>query len=157
MTGTTTSAETVAALQAVLAAENAAIYGCGVAGAYLSGGQLDAITSGWNAHRARRDQVEAMLRSRGAQPAAALPAYRLPHAVNGPGDAVSLALLIEDRVTAAYAGLVAVPDAALRTFAAAAMQDAANRAAVWRGGTIAFPGLPASALTSPEARKAVRP
>ncbi len=156
-TGPTTGTPAVAALQAALAAENAAIYGCGVAGAHLSGGQLDAITRGWNEHRAGRDQLEAMLRARGAQPAAALPAYRLPHPVNGPAEAVSLALLIEDRVTAAYLGLVALPDAGLRSFGAAAMQDAATRAVGWRGGTIAFPGLPASAISSPQARKTVRP
>lgn len=151
MTGT----GSVAALQAALAAENAAVYGCGVAGAHLTGGQLDAITRAWNAHRARRDQLEAMLRARGAEPQAALPSYQLPHPVNGPRDAVSLALLIEDRVTAAYLGLVALPGTALRAFGAQAMQDAAVRAAGWRGSTIAFPGLPASAITSPRARTAI--
>jgi Domain of unknown function (DUF4439) len=145
----------VAALQAALAAENAAIYGCGVAGAHLTGGQMDAIAEAWNAHRTRRDQLEAMLRARGARPQAALPSYQIPRAVSGPGDAVSLALLIEDRVTAAYLGLVALPGDGLRTFGAAAMQDAAVRAAHWRGTTIAFPGLPASAITSSGARTAV--
>jgi hypothetical protein len=150
-----TGAAAVAALQAALAAENAAIYGCGVAGAHLSGEQLDAITRAWNAHRARRDQLEAMVRSRGAEPAAALPSYRLPQPVSGPRDAVSVAMLIEDRVTAAYLRLVALPDAGLRTFGALAMQEAAVRAAIWRGRTIAFPGLPASAITSPRARNAI--
>lgn len=153
-TGSGTGNGTVPALQAALAAENAAIYGCGVVGAHLSGSQLAAITQAWNAHRARRDQLEAMLRDRGAEPAAALPVYRLPQSVTGPGDAVSLALLIEDRVTAVYLGVVALPDAALRTFAALAMQDAAVRAMTWRGRTIAFPGLPPSAITSPSAGNA---
>ena len=139
MTGTAAAA----ALQAALAAENAAIYGCGVAGAHLTGGQLNAVTRAWNAHRARRDQLEAMLRARGAAPHAAFPSYQLPHPVNGPRDAVSLALLIEERVTAAYLGLVALPGPALRDFGALAMQESAVRAAGWRGATIAFPGLPA--------------
>ena len=151
MTGTAA----VAALQEALAAENAAIYGCGVAGAHLTGGQLGLITQAWNAHRARRDQLGAMLRSRGATPRAALPSYQLPRPVNGPRDAVSLALLVEDRVTAAYLALVALPDAALRGYGALAMQEAAVRAESWRGGTTAFPGLPGSAIGSPRARKSV--
>ena len=140
-----TGAAAVAALQQSLAAENAAIYGCGVAGAHLTGGQLDVITQAWNAHRARRDQLETMLRARGATPQAALPSYQLPKPVNSPRGAVSLALLIEDRVTAAYLALVALPDAALRGYGALAMQEAAVRADTWRGGTTAFPGLPGSA------------
>lgn len=153
--GTVTGPGAVAALQAALAAENAAVYGCGVAGAHLSGGQLNTIIQAWNAHRARRDQLQAMLRARGAKPEAALPSYRLPQPVAGPRDAVSLALLIEDRVTTAYLGLVALPDATLRGYGALAMQEAAVRAAVWRGGTTAFPGLPANVISSPRARKAV--
>lgn len=145
----------VKALQAALAAENAAIYGCGAAGAHLSGGQLQVITQAWNAHRARRDQLETMLASRGAEPAAALPAYRLPQPVTDAHGAVSLALLIEDRVASAYQGLVVLPDAALRVFGAMAMQDAAVRAARWRGGPVAFPGLSAIALSSPRGREAV--
>ena len=145
----------VTALQAALAAENAAIYGCGIAGAHMSGGQLDAMTRAWDAHRARRDQLTAMLRDRNAVPVAALPAYRLPLQVNSAHDAVSLALLLEDRVTTVYLGLVALPDAQLREFGALAMQDSAVRAAAWRGRAVAFPGLPASAVTAPRARAAV--
>jgi hypothetical protein len=146
-------AAAVAALQAALAAENAAIYGCGVAGAHLTGGQLNAVTRAWDAHRARRDQLTAMLRARGTGPAAAPPSYRLPVAVNSARDAVSLALLLEDRLTTAYLGLVALAEADLRSFGALAMQEAAVRAAGWRGRTVAFPGLPVSAITSPRARE----
>ena len=45
-------------------------------------------------------------------------------------------------MTRAYLGLVAVSDQRLRRFGAMAMQDAAQRAASWRGSTQAFPGLP---------------
>jgi hypothetical protein len=52
------------------------------------------------------------------------------------------AAAIEDGVTRAYLGLVAVSDPALRSFGARAMQTSASRAAAWSGTTIAFPGMP---------------
>jgi hypothetical protein len=55
--------------------------------------------------------------------------------------AIRLAAYLEDGVTRAYLGLVAVSDQRLRRFGAMAMQDAAQRAASWRGSTQAFPGL----------------
>jgi len=58
----------------------------------------------------------------------------------------SLAGLLEDGLVRAYLGLVALDDAALRAYGAEQMQAAAIRSAFWRGSTIAFPGLPSSAL-----------
>ena len=58
--------------------------------------------------------------------------------------AAKLAAYLEDGVTRAYLGLVAVSDPRLRTFGALAMQSAAERAAFWRGSTQAFPGLEVS-------------
>jgi len=52
-------------------------------------------------------------------------------------------------VTQAYLGLVAVSDPRLRRFGAMAMQDAAGRAAAWRGSTQAFPGLGGSVFAGP--------
>ena len=60
--------------------------------------------------------------------------------------AIRLAAYLEDGVTRAYLGLVAVSDQRLRRFGAMAMQDAAQRAASWRGSTQAFPGLTPLAL-----------
>jgi len=54
---------------------------------------------------------------------------------------MALAAYLEDGVTRAYLGLVAVSDQRLRTFGALAMQSSAERAAFWRGRTQAFPGL----------------
>jgi hypothetical protein len=138
----------VSVLQAALAAEHAAVYGYGVAGAHLSGRQRSAATRAWNAHRRLRDELAALLTARGAQPVAAADAYQLPLRVHSPRSAASLALDLEERVTRSYLGLVAVPDASLRTFGALAMQASAVRAAGWRGATVAFPGLPRGALAS---------
>lgn len=142
MSRTAVGPGTVSALQAALAAEHAAVYGYGVAGAYLSGPAMVTATADWNAHQVARDTLETMLRQAGAQPVAAAPAYQLPHKVDGPVSAAKLAVLLENRVTAAYLGVVAVSDPSLRQFGARAMATAAGRAASWRGRTVAFPGFP---------------
>jgi Domain of unknown function (DUF4439) len=143
----------IAALQGALAAEHAAVYGYGVVGAMLAGtgqagtGQagtgLASARAGWTAHQVARDTLEAMLTRLGATPVAASPAYELPFAVTGAASAEGLAATLEEGVTRAYLGLVAVNDPALRTFGAEAMQTSANRAVAWRGSTVAFPGMPA--------------
>jgi hypothetical protein len=131
----------VAALQNALAAEHAAVYGYGVAGAQLAGtGQSDARAD-WTAHRVARDNLTTMLSQLGATPVAASPAYRLPFPVTSPQAAARLAATLEEGVTRAYLALVAVSNPALRTFAAQAMQTSANRALAWSGTTRAFPGM----------------
>ena len=139
-------AAAAAALQAALAAEHAAIYGYGIVGAQLGGAARTAATRDWTLHQVARDTLTAMITGLGATPVAASAAYDLPFAVHGAAAARSLAAVLEDGVTRAYLGLVALPDATLRTFGARAMQAPAGRAAFWRGATTAFPGLPPGAL-----------
>jgi hypothetical protein len=141
--------DTTGALQAALAAEHAAVYGYGVAGAYLTGSGRATATTDWLAHQVTRDTLEAMLRSRGAQPVAAADGYQLPVAVRTPAEAAQLAVILEDRVAAAYLGLVALTGTAIRRFGAEQLRASALRAAAWRGATVAFPGLPASSLAGP--------
>ena len=131
----------VPALQAALAAENAAIFGYGVAGAHLTGSSQATAGREWTGHNQARDSLTTMIASRGAVPAAAQASYRLPFRVHDAASARSLAAYLEDGVTRAYLGLVAVSDQRLRRFGAMAMQEAAQRAASWRGSTQAFPGL----------------
>ena len=142
---------TVAALLAVLAAENAAIFGYGVAGAYLTGSRRATATAYWNDHRSAADTLAGLLLAGGALLAAAADAYRLPFTVRSAAQAAVLAAFLEDGVTTAYLGLVA-GGATLRRLGALAMQDSAIRAAYWRGSTVAFPGLPASPAGKPRAR-----
>lgn len=134
------------ALQAVLAAEQAASYGYGVLGAHLSGPKRAAAAAGWIAHQRARDELEELIRARGATPQAAAVAYGLPIAVRTGREAVALAVILEERVTAAYLRLVALSEPALRELGAQRMRTAALRAARWRGSTVAFPGLPSSML-----------
>ena len=138
----------VSALQVALAAEDAAIYGYGVAGAHLTGISLARAQNDWTAHNRARDTLTAMISARGAAPAAAQAYYQLPFQVRDAASAARLAAYLEDGVTRAYLGLVAVTDQRLRRFGAMAMQDAARRAVSWSGHTQAFPGLGGSASSS---------
>ena len=143
---------TTAALQSALAAEHAAVYGYGIVGANLTGNRQAAAMTDWVAHQVARDTLEAMLRSRGAQPVAAAAAYRLPVTVRTGGQAVSLAVLLEDRVATAYLSLVALSGVSIRQFGALQVRAAALRGAAWRGSTVAFPGLTARSLAAPQRR-----
>ena len=144
MTSPATTRAAVIALQGALAAEHAAVYGYGVAGAMLAGAARAEARADWTAHQVARDTLETMLTGLGATPVAASPAYDLPFAVTGAASAKALAAALEEGVTRAYLGVVAVDSPALRMFGATAMQVSANRAVTWRGSTVAFPGMPGS-------------
>lgn len=131
----------VRALQAALAAEHAASFGYGAAGAHLSGSRKSAAEQDWTGHNKARDTLTAMISALGATPVAAQAYYRLPFKVTNATSAAKLAAYLEDGVTRAYLGLVAVSGQKWRTFGALAMQSSAQRAAFWRGTTQAFPGL----------------
>jgi hypothetical protein len=138
----TATGASIAALQDALAAEHAAVYGYGVVGAMLAGTEQASARADWTAHQFARDKLIAMLTKLGATPVAASPAYKLPFAVTGAKSAAMLAATLENGVTRAYLALVAVSNPTLRAFAAQAMQVSANRATVWSGTTVAFPGMP---------------
>jgi Domain of unknown function (DUF4439) len=146
------AAGTIQALQAALTAEHAAVYGYGVAGAYLTGSAQSTAMGDWVAHQVARDHLEAVLSSLGAQPVAAAVAYQLPAPVRNAGEAVALAVVLEERIATAYLGLVALSNASIRDFGAVQVQASALRAAAWRGGTVAFPGMTPAALASPRQR-----
>jgi hypothetical protein len=139
-----TMSRPIAAMQAALAAEHAAVYGYGVTGAMLTGKAKSLAYADWRAHEIARDKLAAMIVKLGATPVAASPAYTLPFAVTNASSARRLAAVLEDGVTRAYLGLVGVNDRALRIFGALAMQPPATRAAAWRGSTVAFPGMPST-------------
>jgi Domain of unknown function (DUF4439) len=133
--------QAVAALQAALAAEQAASYGYGVVGSHLSGASFTVAAADCVAHERARDDLVTMISALGATPRPQDAAYHLPVKVGTRAQAVSLAVVLERQVTAAYVGLVAVTDPALRAFACANMTACAVRAARWSGHSQAFPGL----------------
>ncbi|MGW1728583.1 ferritin-like domain-containing protein [Streptomyces sp. NPDC002306] len=129
------------ALQAVLAAEHAAVYGYGVVGGLISEGRRTEARAGYDAHRARRDALVREVRDLGGEPVAASAAYALPFPVADSATAVRLAAELEDRVAGVYSDLVRASAAQRRAGAAGALREAAVRAVRWRGGSVAFPGL----------------
>jgi hypothetical protein len=137
----TVTNDQLAALQAALAAEHAAVYGYGVAGAVLPTKEQGTAMTDWIGHQHARDTLTAMITRLGATPVTAAAAYTTPFPVTDAASARKLAASIEEGVTRAYLGIVAVTDPALRTFGALAMQHPASRATAWRGATSPFPGM----------------
>ncbi|MFF5565042.1 ferritin-like domain-containing protein [Streptomyces sp. NPDC012623] len=131
----------LAAAQAALAAEHAAVYGYGVVGGRIGDARRSEATAAYAAHRARRDALARTVRDLGGRPGAAAAAYALPFAVPDGPAAVRLAAELEDRVAGVYSDLVRAAEGPLRREAAGALREAAVRAVRWRGGGVAFPGL----------------
>ncbi|MGI9005764.1 MAG: ferritin-like domain-containing protein [Streptosporangiaceae bacterium] len=132
----------IAAMQTALAAEQAASYGYGVAGAHLTGAKYLAAAADCVAHERARDNLTAMITALGGRPRPAAIAYRLPDRVRTARQAAALAVTLEHDVTAAYLGLVAAAAPGLRTVAADGMRSCAVRATRWSSRSPAFPGLP---------------
>jgi Domain of unknown function (DUF4439) len=133
----------IRALQAALAAEQAAAYGYGVVGSHLHGAQAESAAADWVTHQAAADKLDGMLAAAGISGTPAGVAYQLPAAVRTPAAATALAATLEDQVTSAYLDLVAHGPPDQRMLGAQQARAAALRAARWRGRTVAFPGLPA--------------
>ncbi|WNM30591.1 ferritin-like domain-containing protein [Streptomyces sp. Li-HN-5-11] len=146
MTGT--AAGELAALQAALAAEHAAVYGYGVVGGRIGEARRAEARAAYDAHRARRDALAREVRDLGVRPVAAAAAYALPFQVPDSAAAVRLAAVLEERVAGVYSDLVRAAGGARRSEAAGALREAAVRAVRWRGGSVAFPGLAERAGTA---------
>ncbi|MEV6180597.1 ferritin-like domain-containing protein [Streptomyces sp. NPDC052016] len=131
----------LAALQAALAAEHAAVYGYGVVGGRVREERRTEARAAYDAHRARRDALSREVRDLGAEPVAASAAYALPFPVPDSAAAVRFAADLEERVAGVYSDLVRATAGARRREAAGALREAAVRAVRWRGGSVAFPGL----------------
>jgi hypothetical protein len=129
------------AVQAALGAEHAAVYGYGVVGGKIREERRAEARTAYDAHRARRDELERVVRDLGGKPAAAAAAYALPFAVPDSAAAVRLAAELEERVAGVYGDLVRATEGERRRAAADALREAAVRAVRWRGESVAFPGL----------------
>ncbi|MFF8645523.1 ferritin-like domain-containing protein [Streptomyces sp. NPDC015345] len=148
--------EELKAVQAALSAEHAAVYGYGVVGGRVGERRRDEARTAYDAHRARRDGLRRAVRDLGGEPQPADAAYALPFPVPDTAAAVRLAAELEDRIAGVYSDLVRASSGDRRGDAARALREAAVRAARWRGGSVAFPGLaertsPASVPTTPKA------
>lgn len=131
----------VAALQAVLAGEHAAVYAYGVVGGRSGERDQPLAWTGYEQHRARRDRLTGLLDAGGHRPVAAEVAYALPFRVDDRRDVHRLAALIERRCAALYADVVTATDGDVRRFAARALADCATTAVRWGHPGEPFPGL----------------
>ncbi|MFH8796665.1 ferritin-like domain-containing protein [Streptomyces sp. NPDC017941] len=129
------------AVQAALRAEHAAVYGYGVVGGRIGAGRRAEARTAYDAHRARRDELRRAVRDLGGEPESSAAAYALPFPVPDAAAAARLAAELEERVAGVYADLVRAAGGTRRSAAAESLREAAVRAARWRGGSVAFPGL----------------
>jgi hypothetical protein len=135
------------ALVAAVAAENAAVYGYGVAGARLATPQdTAAARAAYDAHRVQVDVTTQWVTDLhlGATPSPPAPVYALPTPVIDAASARAALAAIEESTAAAYADVVAAAVPAggeLQRLAAGWLQSAAVREAQWRTTSVPFPGL----------------
>lgn len=131
-------------LQTTLAAEHAALYVLGALGAQTSQSAspalFAALTDAYEAHRARRDQLDRWLRDRGAEPVAAAPAYDLPADLATPAAVTARAREVEAACATTYGALVAQVDGQLRRWGVAALTDAAMRGLGFGAAPTPLPG-----------------
>ncbi len=142
--------EEIAAYQAALRAEHAAVYGYGVVGGRIREGRRDEARAAYDAHRSRRDELQRTLRDLGGVPEQAAAAYALPFPVPDSAAATRLAAELEEKIAGVYADVVRATEGDRRRSAADTLREAAIRAVRWRGGSVAFPGLAERSVVTPE-------
>jgi len=132
------------ALQTTLAGEHAALYVYGALGAQTSQSGAPtlyaALTDAYEAHRARRDQLVALLTDLGEEPVAAEPVYELPEDLGRTDAVYARALEIERSCASTYAFLVASSPAPERRLAVNLLIETAVRELAFRGTPETFPG-----------------
>ena len=137
------------ALQDALAAAHTAVWGYGVVGAALPVDNRAAVVVAEQGHRDLRDQLAALLTSRGADPVDAEAGYELPFPVLSPVDAAALAVTLEEGASSSWTWVLdQATERSTRELAVTALTGAEQRAVGWRAAagrtpvTSAFPGLP---------------
>jgi Domain of unknown function (DUF4439) len=133
------------ALQSALAGEHAAVYLYGVIGGRVSASSdpelWQRVRDAYTLHRTRRDQLTAMVRTAGAEPAASKVSYQLPNDATAAADLRRAAFEVEDRCAAVYADMVGSTSGANRQWALDALQDTAVRLLGLGGEPEPFPGI----------------
>jgi hypothetical protein len=136
----------VEALQEALRAEHAAIYGYGVAGAYLNGAVQSSARQIEMTHRDRRDELSLRIQAQSGELVPAEPGYELPFPVTDAASAMRLAATLEEGTAGAWRDALAGTEGDDRAFAVDALIASAVQATRWREAagivptTVAFPG-----------------
>lgn len=134
------------ALQQTLAGEHAAVYVYGVLGGRLSSsGHPDLasrLAAAYTTHRARRDQLMAIITTARGTPVAAAVSYELPNPSRTPAQLTAAARVTERRCADVYAAAVASTSRSARGWAVQALVDSAVRELAFGGRPTPFPGAP---------------
>jgi hypothetical protein len=156
-----TSEAAAQALQRVLAAPHAAVYGYPVIGVALrSPAQVQQARQLEARHRFTRDQVMAQLAAHGVDPVPAEASYVPAQPVKGPADAQRWALALEDACASAYRYLLVAPlltGPAARSASPSSATSAAASTAQAGLRRQALAGLTAAALAATEWRSLLSP
>ena len=134
----------LAAQQATLAGEHAAVYLFGVFGAQASQSRQPVLYAqlleAFRVHRRRRDQLSVTIAATGADPVAAEVSYDLPDRLATAVELNDAALQVERRIARTYGQLVESTSGAERRWALVALDDSAVRQLEFRGTPEMFPG-----------------
>lgn len=134
----------IAALQAALTGEHAAVYVFGVLVAQTSESVQPKLWADLDAayvwHRAARDELVRRITSSKQTPVAAAPSYELPNAVADADLVTRAALVTERRVTDTYGTLIAETAGGVRRWAIRSLDESAVRQLRFRGRPEIFPG-----------------
>lgn len=125
------SAEALQAVQEALATEHAAVWTYGLVSAFVQ--QADLTADGANAHRARRDATQRLLRDGGQEPVPPSAAYLPPAPVTDSASSIAALVAVESDCCVAWRGVLErTDDGNLRRSALDALTASAVRATRWR-------------------------
>jgi len=139
-TGPTLAPATASALSRLLAGEHAAVFAYGLVTARAPRGRVERARALWQAHRARRDELEARLSAAGVDVPASEPAYDAGQPPTTADQVVALAAKVEDGLAAVAFAAVTATSGSARAEVALDLVRAARRSAAWTGESTALPG-----------------
>ena len=135
----------VAALQAALAGEHAAVYVYGVLGGQASQSKQPklyaAIDAAYAEHRSRRDTLTQRIADRDVDPVPSAVSYRLPNAASTATQLRAAARVVEGRCATVYGQLVESTSGNDRRWAIKALRGCALRGLAFGAAPEDFPGL----------------
>ena len=138
--GPTLAPATVSALSGLLTGEHAAVFAYGLVTARAPRGRAERARTLWQAHRARRDELETRLSAAGVEVPASEPAYDAGQPPTTADQVVALAAKVEDGLAAVAFAAVTATSGTTRAEVALDLVRAARRSASWTGGSTALPG-----------------
>ncbi|HEY6931839.1 MAG TPA: ferritin-like domain-containing protein [Marmoricola sp.] len=136
----------LAALQATLGGEHAAVWLYGLLGAQVSQSRepklFDALSRAYDLHVRQRDELTVTISDLGASPVASRVSYAPPNPARTAAQQRAAALLVEQRLADLYGQQVESTTHAQRRWAIAALDGCAVRQLTFGGAPSDLPGMP---------------